>query len=383
MPDVVCMLLSNDAVSDPRVEKEAVALSAAGYRVTVVAWNRSGTAAAREERAGFDIVRVGPPSVHGGGLANLGGYRAFWSEALRTAVELGARVVHCHDADTVPAGLSALRRLRRGGASPALVVDFHELYRDSKMVPQRGVVGLVARWFVSRIERSGVRAADLVIVANPGTAGYYQDLGASRLIVAENAPDTALFGIGAHEPHDGFTVCYIGQKRYFESLRMFMDAVGGVKGVRAVLAGGGVDEAAVAEYAKRYPNVTVEGRLRYAEIPARYGGCDAVYAVNDPRVGNMRVNFPVKAMEGMAFGLPVIVSAGTWIGDYVSENGIGLAVEADTESIRTAILGLRDDPSMARDMGRRGREIVESGLNWGAVADRVVSAYGEMAPTDV
>ena len=41
---LVVMLLTNDFVSDPRVEKEAVALIGAGWDVTVLAWDRAGTA---------------------------------------------------------------------------------------------------------------------------------------------------------------------------------------------------------------------------------------------------------------------------------------------------------------------------------------------------
>lgn len=375
MGRLVCMLLSNDAVSDPRVEKEATALASAGYRVVVIAWNRSGKAAASEVRPGFEIVRVGPPARHGGGLANIGRYRAFWDDAARAASDMGADVIHCHDADTIVAGRAALRRLKRSGRKPSFVVDFHELYRDSKMVPQRGAVGVFARLAASRVERAGVSDANLVLVANPGTADYYQALGAADVLVIENAPELTAIDAVEAKPHDGFNVCFIGQKRYFESLRVLMDAVTGLDGVSALIAGGGVDERRVAEYAIGRDNIATEGRLLYSEIPSRYAQCDAVYAVNDPGVGNMRVNFPVKAIEGMAFGRPIIVATGTWIGEYVEKQGIGLAVDVDVRSVREAIVRLRDDHEMADSMGRRGRQLVEQGLNWEAISSKLVSGY--------
>lgn len=375
----VLMLLSNDFVSDPRVEKEAVALITAGHSVTVLAWNRSGTALADEERGGFRIIRIGPPAPHGGGIRNVSLYRAFWRECVSRAVGLDPNVVHCHDADTIPAGRRVVRQLRSRGGNARLVVDFHELYRDSKMVPQRGLVGAIARKLVQRVERAGVREAALVIVANPGTADYYSALGGGKdALVVENAPDAELFK--PHEYHPAgagdFTVCYIGQKRYLRNLEVLMEAVQGLDGVRAYLGGGGVDAEAVAQIAAGLERVDVEGRLSYAEIPGRYEACDAVYAINDVHVGNMRVNFPVKAMEGMACGLPVLVNRDTWIGGYVEESRVGLAVDGDdVGEVARALAQLRDDPALARQLGERGRTIVESGLNWTSAAARLVRVY--------
>jgi len=88
---------------------------------------------------------------------------------------------------------------------------------------------------------------------------------------------------------------------------------------------------------------------------------------------------PVKAMEGMACGLPVIVSGGTWVGTFVEDNGVGFAVdETDVESVVAAITRLRDDPELLREMGVRGRALVDGGMNWRAAAERLVGAYRDM-----
>lgn len=376
--EYVVMLLSNAFISDPRVEKEANALIDVGYDVVVVAWNRSGDASASETRGRIRIERVGPPAVHGGGASNIGAYRQFWREAANKAKEFEPYAVHCHDADTIPAGRKACRELAaKGGEGSNLVVDYHELYRDSKMVPRKGMVGRLARAFVGVVERSGTAEARLVIVANPGTAEYYSKLaGGRKVVMVENAPDAEMFSPLPETGEPGFRVCFIGQKRYVGSLDVLMKAVQSLPEVSAYLAGGGVDAEEVERLARGYERVTTAGRLTYEEIPSHYLGCHAVYAVNDVSVGNMRVNFPVKAMEGMALGLPVIVSKGTWIGDYVEEHGIGLAVDGEAPaSVAQAILTLRDDRKRAREMGRKGRAIVEDGLNWRAAAHRLVQAY--------
>ncbi len=382
-PGSVVMLLSNGLSSDPRVEKEASALAGAGRRVTVIAWDRSGELPPAEERSGFAIERLGPPAEHGAGLRNLGLYRAWWREAAARAVELRPDVVHCHDLDTAPAGLRAVRDAgRAGGDAPKLVLDFHELYRESAMVPQAGIVGSLTKAAVRTLERRAIPRADAVIVANPGTVEYYRPLGATgRLVVVENAPDAEAFRPAASRQERVFTVGFAGQKRYMPPLFALLDAVRGSDELAAVLAGGGTGAAQLATAAQGVPRVEVSGPFRYADLPALYERFDAVYAVYETHLGNVRTLFPVKVMEGMACALPVVVAEGTWAGDYVVENRIGVAVPAgDAETLRGALLQLARDPEACAAMGARGRRLVEQGLNWAAASGRLLSTYERLAP---
>jgi glycosyltransferase involved in cell wall biosynthesis len=283
-------------------------------------------------------------------------------------------VVHCHDLDTAPAGLAVLKR---AAGRPGLVLDMHELYRDSNMVPQRGLAARVARATVRLVERRAFRAADRIIVANPGTVDYYRSLGVGdKIIVVENAPDVKRFGLVARDQGAPFTVGYFGQKRYLEGLRLLMEAIQPHAGMRAVLRGGGVAAGEVAALAGTMERVTSSGAFTYAELPALYAECDVVYAVYDVTLGNVRTLFPVKVMEAMASGLPVIVAGGTWIGDYVAENGIGVAVPSgDREALEAALIALASDAKARAAMGARGRAIVEGGLNWDAATGRLLQAY--------
>jgi succinoglycan biosynthesis protein ExoL len=374
----VVMLLSNGLSSDPRVEKEAAALVAAGYDVTVLAWDRRGDLPSHEERGGFAIERLGPRARHGGGLRNMTKYQAFWTAAAVRAVQLQPDIVHCHDLDTAPAGMRVVPSLRK---RPALVLDFHELYRESNMVPQRGLVGRAARAAVRLIELRALRAADTVLVANPGTLDYYRALGAGdKLVSIENAPDLELFRpAGGPRPDRPFTVGFMGQKRYVRGLLDLIDVVQRHDGLAALLAGGGTAAEEVARHAEGLQRIEVLGPFSYAELPALYARCDAIHAVYDVGLGNVRTLFPVKMMEAMACAMPVIVAGGTWAGDFATREGVGVTVEPDSaDSLEAAILRLKDDPQASAEMGRRGRAIVEAGLNWQAVTSRLLKAYSDL-----
>ncbi|MDP2182852.1 MAG: glycosyltransferase family 4 protein [Actinomycetota bacterium] len=378
----VAMVLSNDGSADPRVEKEARALVDAGWDVTVVAWDRSQTLPAKETRAGgWRLHRVGPVARHGAGLGNLDAYQRFWSGATDAVADLAPHVVHCHDADAIPVGTRAVRRL--DGAH--LVVDLHELYAQSKMIPQRGWKGIAARGAVKSYERRGVRRSSLVVVANPGQVSLVAGLAEDdpRLAIVENAPERDRFEPASRqrEAGDPFKVCFIGQKRSVSQLEALMRAIEPHADMSALLAGGGTAADDIERLGTRYERVETRGRVAYDEIPALYEGCDVVYAVYDTTYGNYRTHFPVKAMEGMALGVPVLVSKGTWVADYVEQHGIGLAVrEGDPDGIADALVRLRDDPDEAARMGERGRGIVDAGLNWEAASARLIRAYEGLRP---
>lgn len=373
MSNRVVMLLTNDCVSDPRVEKEAVALSSEGWEVVILAWDRSGEAPATEDRDGYRIERIGPRAAYGAGVSSLPAFRDFWKNAAVRAEELRPDVVHCHDLDTAPAGL----RVKRMLPGVHLVLDYHEFYRVSRMVPSRGIKGVVARFVVDLLDRYALSRSAFVILTFPAGVDYYERLAPGKVVMVENAPDATFFHPApGPRPERPFTVCYVGQKRYIDSLRMLVDIVQEHEGLSAILAGGGVAAEEIARYAEGKPRIETTGRVGYAEIPAFYDRSDAVWALYDASVGNIKTAIPVKMMEGMACGLPVLVNAGTWAGDYVMEHGIGFAVDATSRAdVEAAVLRLKDERSLAEEMGRKGRQLVDAGMSWQAAAGRLVDAY--------
>lgn len=377
----VAMIVSNACDPDPRVEKEAAALASAGHDVTVIAWDRAGSSAAEEVREGFTIKRIGPRAPYGGGVRSLPLFRRFWKLAAEHAVALHADVVHSHDTDAITPGLSAVRRLRSQGRDVAFVVDFHEWYRVSKMVPQRGLVGIASRAAVSRLEARAVEAADIVVVANEGVIPMYREEAGDKLVFVPNAADEAQFRpLPCEEDERPFTVMFIGRKRYARTLESLAVAIQTLPGTCVVLAGGGPDAAEVDALAQSYERVVAEGPVPYRDIPSRYACADVVYAAYDAVVGNARVCTPGKVLEAMACAKPVLVTKGTWIGDWVERNGIGVAVDADDPaSVTNALAGLVLHPELCRTMGARGRAIVEEGLNWASSSRSLTDAYGRIA----
>lgn len=373
----IVMLLTNGFSSDPRVEKEAAALVGAGYRVTVLAWDREGKLPLREECGGVSIERLGPRASFGAGLSSLPRFREFWAALENRVVELAPDAIHAHDLDTaVPAG----RAVKALGSKTRLVQDMHELYPESAMVPQTGAKGALARGATRWLERRAVKACDMLIVAPPALVPYYERMGAAEKIVrVENAPEKDLFSSRPPRPDRPFTVGFIGQKRFTEELFVLMDAVDRTPGTAALLAGGGPGEETVARTAAGREHIEVLGRYIYSELAGLYERIDAVHAVYDASLGNVRIGFPNKVMEAMAAGIPMIVAEGTWLADFVRSEGVGEAVpERDVDALAAVIARFAADPEESRRMGERGKALIEAGLNWEAAAGRLVAGYDRL-----
>lgn len=368
----VVMILSASGTVDPRVSKEAKALVAGGYEVVVLAWDREQRDPAVIERDGWRIESIGPAARHGAGLRNIAGYREFWRAAQARAAELAPDALHCHNLDTVPAALPLVSRAPGG---PKLVLDFWEIYRASRALPQRGVKGAVARAAARFLERRSIPRADVVITVGEGQVGYYRDLGARMIVLVENAPELERYTpVERNEPD--FVVSFIGQKRWVPALVNLMKAIQPHPELRALLVGGGPAEGEVADIAATMERVEVSGRVDPGQIPPLYHRCDAVFACYDSSIMNWRTAYPVKAMEAMACALPLVVTRGTYSGDYVERHGLGYAVDDhEPGDIARALVALAEDREAAREMGRRGRAIVEAGLNWSGAAARLLGAY--------
>jgi glycosyltransferase involved in cell wall biosynthesis len=90
--------------------------------------------------------------------------------------------------------------------------------------------------------------------------------------------------------------------------------------------------------------------------------------------------FSIASMEAMAMGLPVVVSAVGGIPEIVDQGRSGFLIEpGDGRGLREAIESLLADPARRRELGARGRTIVEERFDAKKVSDKLIELLGEIA----
>jgi glycosyltransferase involved in cell wall biosynthesis len=96
-----------------------------------------------------------------------------------------------------------------------------------------------------------------------------------------------------------------------------------------------------------------------------------------PHILNHVYAFPMKMYDYMLAGLPVIgPDFAVEVEPVIRQEECGLVVNtADPKQIADALDTLCDNPSLAQDMGRRGREAVKREYNWESQAKKLIDLY--------
>ena len=88
---------------------------------------------------------------------------------------------------------------------------------------------------------------------------------------------------------------------------------------------------------------------------------------------------PNKLFEAMMYEKPILVSKGTTMTDIVEKENCGLAVHCNSvDEIRKAIIRLKDDPDLCRQLGANARRAYEERYNWVIMEQRLLAIYREL-----
>lgn len=415
----VCMVVKNQLWNDARVKKEALALSGAGYRVTVVAKPEAGHRP-REVWRGVTVLR--PPKdsparealrekVVGASAVDDESLRARLIRALRhsrlrrrltdvkrgvpwelrllaSALSARADVYHAHDLDALLVGA-----LAAGALGARLVYDAHELWLESSryMISTPPLDRLRYRL----TERLLLPRADAVIAVTPSRGRamrrMYPDA-IRRVAIVENstprlktlpAPRDLRRRLGI--PEGAFVALYQGIICPERGLEQLLEAAGRLRESGAYVAIVGHDawqgtlrrmagDMGVDDIVRFHPPVPSE------ELPALTVAADAGLILFRNTCLNHYYSLPNKLYEYMMAGIPIVASDFPEMGRIIGDVGCGLLVDPESPAeIARAIGGLAEmDPAERGAMGRLGRTAALDRHNWEVQRRRLLDLYGNL-----
>lgn len=126
--------------------------------------------------------------------------------------------------------------------------------------------------------------------------------------------------------------------------------------------------------------VQFTGTITASDLDAEFDRCDAFIlpAVEDEK-GDVE-GLGVVLLEALAHGRPVIASDSGGIPDIVEDGRTGLLVPpGDVEALARAIIRLRDDPALARDLVVAGQVHVERTFSWHTIVAELNDLYADVA----
>lgn len=153
-----------------------------------------------------------------------------------------------------------------------------------------------------------------------------------------------------HCSSDMLNVFYVGGITGNYDMRKLVAAVSAVKGVHLTICCRQEDwvEARDMYEPLLSDNVTIVHES--GEALKRYFSEADVFAIVFDTCDYMGFAVPFKLFETIGYGVPVMASSGTWVGNFVSRNGVGLACDNSIESLKEAFTRLIDHPELLTEM---------------------------------
>jgi glycosyltransferase involved in cell wall biosynthesis len=228
-------------------------------------------------------------------------------------------------------------------------------------------------------------AATALLAVSTGVASYLARFpgAADRTHVVPNGVDPRRFDLPAtRSASDDIAIGFVGTLKPWHGLDALVDAFASLATslprARLVLVGDGPERRALEERADAAgvgARVTWTGAVAPERVPSILAGVDLGVAPY-PHLPDFYFS-PLKVLEYMAAGLPVVASRSGSLPALVEHGVHGLIYEpSDVTGLAAALARLAAEPSLRRRLGRQARAKVRREHTWRAVARRILDLAG-------
>ncbi|MCK4795649.1 MAG: glycosyltransferase family 4 protein [Desulfobacteraceae bacterium] len=361
----ICILTSVHPPFDDRIfHKEAKTLVKGGYNVVLIAQH------SREETV--DGVRIVPLPEAKNRFERM--TKVVW-RLFRLALREKANVYHFHDPELIPVGLI----LKFFGKK--VIYDVHE--DVPKQILDKDWVGNVyIRRFVAFItniiEQLGASLFNSMVAATPDIAKKFNP---TKTILLRNMPILELIDKvkSANWKRDNPIIIYaggLGRVRGIKEIIQAMEFVGDKAELWLL------GEWSSEEYKKECENLggwKYTNYLGYIPYGKHYSFIKIanIGLINFLPLPNQERAMPNKPFEYMTCSLPMVMSNFPYWQEIFGECAL-FVNPYDPEDIAEKVLYLLDNPDEAKQLGKKGRQLVKEEHNWEAESKKLVALYKKL-----
>lgn len=243
---------------------------------------------------------------------------------------------------------------------------------------------LVDRTGADAVARSATADAEVVVCVSEPVADWVRGLGGAvptSVHVIPNGVDTRRFTPMEIRPRPSiFTVGFVGTLKPWHGVEDLVQAVALLRerdpSYRLLVVGDGPERPRLEVLADRLGlsgAVEFTGATAPQDVPAHLARMDVAVAPYPP---SQDFYFsPLKIYEYLAAGLPVVASDVGTVTDLLTGTGapIGMLYQPGSlVDLAGTLVGLRYDPTLRAELGRRGRRAMVDGHDWAHVLERTL-----------
>ena len=367
------MVRSNPVDPDVRITKEADTLADAGYDVHILGWDRDKKYPEIKRSSKYTIYRIGLKAPHG--IKVILYLPIWWLFEFYRLLKEDWDIIHAADFDTfVPAMIAA--KIKR----KPIVYDIFDFYADEGIAPNW------IRKIAASIDIFLMKFADTVIVVDESRLTEIGIHANKNIVIITNSPKDIFKngGVNKSKKNDEFTIFFAGGLRKIKGLNIdnVITAIKGLNDVKVVIAGYGDYESELIDMSRDMKNVEFVGKIPHEEVIDRTLNADLLFALYDPAVPINKYASPNKLFEAMMCGKPILVSNGTSMVDIVRKYNCGIVVNCrDVNEIQNAIIKLKNNSQLCKQLGESGRRAYEEEYNWEIMEERLLKLYANLIDT--
>ncbi len=357
--------------SDPRVNREAEALSNTGFDVDVICL-KGENESEKEEINGVHAVRCNLKRSRKSKMSYLFEYGifglyAFYMISIR-AIFRKYTAIHVHNMPDFLVFCAAVPKL----FGCKVILDLHdptpEVFITKYSIPERS---LVIRLLVF-IEKVSIGFSDFVITPNEAFKNLFIERGcpSNKIAIVMNSPVEDIFNKNGHvenahtQPTSAYTVMYHGtiveRHGLDDALKAIKTVSKTIPDIRFLVCGDGDEFVCTFKAMIKELNldniVTYLGRLSYREIAERIAEIDLGLIPNKMSVFT-NINFPTRIFEYIAMDKVCIVPRTKGILDYFTDDDIFFFHPGDVRQLAERISFVLRNKESAQNVLKRGKNI--------------------------
>lgn len=263
----------------------------------------------------------------------------YW--ALRPALEEPYDIAIFGD----PENALMARQLKRAGYVRHLIYDDWDYFPGLEAQP---LLQRLYRWR----ERVCMEAADAVISVGSLLGSLRQEQGARRSYIVPNGVNLDLFARARNKAPHPPTLVFMGTLSSLWGVDVAIRAMPAIRArvpdARLLIAGSGEDEAALkalSESLGMADSIEFRGQMAYEDLPDVLAQADIGLATSQQGSLFRKYASPLKLIEYMAAGLPVIASRIGQTTVTMEEAGAGILIEHTPDALAEAAITLLTDPA--------------------------------------
>lgn len=367
------LIKSNLLDLSSRFPKEIKALTKEGYLVSFLGWDRdnnSSISLLRETEKLQEEIKLRLRAPYG--IKVLPFLPIWWGFVFLQLMIKDWDIAHAVNLDSaIPAVI--VGKLKR----KLVIYDMPDVYEDQVRLPK------LLRTFCIKLDKLCMRLASGVILSDEMQIEEVGGIPNSKVIVVYDSPPDIWDKVEkTHRTGKGFTLFFAGGLSSARALNLdnVFTAIKDIEGVRLMITGHGDLIGRIKEWARQMPEkIQFLGWIDSREevLKSIINEADLLFVLRDPNIPLNKYISGAKSLDARMCGKPLLVNQGTSASIKVSQENCGLVIEdaANSEEIKQAIVKLRDNPELCRELGANARKAYEQKYNWQIMEQRLIALY--------